>query len=269
MPSKTSGLTTVKALLFDVFGTVVDWRSSVADELSLRIFRKLSSPEAALPPALRTRLEGLAQGDWDRFVQEWRDSYIAFTRAFNPDADEWKSIDEHHRESLVEILERWHLDGLFTAPEIESLSLVWHRLAPWPDSAQGLEELHRRYTTGTLSNGNNSLLRDLSDFGGLAFDHVFSAETFRAYKPSPGTYLGAVRALGLQPEQVALVAAHLKDLLAARACGLRTIYVEREGEEEWGRQEERYLEARGWVDLWVAEGEGGLLGVAEKLRELE
>ncbi|KAL7809149.1 haloacid dehalogenase [Trichoderma aethiopicum] len=269
MPSKTSRLTPIKALLFDVFGTLVDWRSSVTDELSLRIFRKQSSPEANLPPTLKARLEALTQSDWDRFVQEWRDSYTAFTRNFNPQTDEWKSIDEHHRDSLVELLRKWDLEGLFTEAEIESLSLVWHRLTPWPDSAQGLEELHGRYTTATLSNGNTSLLRDLADFGGLAFDHVFSAETFRAYKPDPGTYLGAVRALGLRPEEVALVAAHLKDLKAARECGLGTIYVEREREEEWGREEERFKEARGWVDLWVGEGAGGLLGVAERLRALE
>ncbi|TFB07295.1 hypothetical protein CCMA1212_000992 [Trichoderma ghanense] len=274
MPSKTSRLATVKALLFDVFGTLVDWRSSVTDELSLRVFRKQqssssSSSETHLSPALRTRLEALTQSDWDRFVQEWRDSYIAFTRDFNAETDEWKSVDEHHRESLVELLKRWDLEGLFTESEVESLSLVWHRLDPWPDSAEALEELHKKYATATLSNGNTSLLRDLGDYGGLTFDEIFSAETFRAYKPDPRTYLGAVSKLGLRPEEVALVAAHLKDLRAARSCGLGTIYVEREGEEEWGREEERYVEARGWVDLWVAEGEGGLRGVAERLRELE
>lgn len=271
MPSKISPLTNVKALLFDVFGTVVDWRSSVTDELSLRTFRKLSSSssEDVLSPALRARLEGLTPADWDRFIQEWRNSYIAFVRAFNPETDAWKSIDEHHRDSLVELLAKWDLEGLFSETEIESLSLVWHRLVPWPDSADGLAQLSRRYTTGTLSNGNTSLLRDLRDFGGLAFHEIFSAETFKAYKPNPATYLGAVSALGLQPEEVALVATHLGDLHGARACGLRTIYVEREREEAWGREEERYAEARAWVDLWVTEEERGLVTVAEKLAALE
>ncbi|KAL7939802.1 HAD-like domain-containing protein [Trichoderma chlorosporum] len=268
MPSKTSPLTNVKALLFDIFGTVVDWRSSVTDEISLRVFRKLSS-QGVLAPALKTRLEGLTQQDWDRFIQEWRESYVAFVRSFDPDTDAWKSIDEHHRDSLAELLGKWHLDGLFSETEVESLSLVWHRLAPWPDSPDGLAELGGRYTTGTLSNGNTSILRDLNDFGGLAFDHVFSAETFKVYKPNPATYLGAVRALGLRPEEVALVATHLGDLHAARGCGLRTIYVERDREEAWGREEARYGEARTWVDLWVTEEERGLLTVAEKLRELE
>lgn len=268
MPSKTSPLTNVKALLFDIFGTVVDWRSSVTDEISLRTFRKLSS-QGILSPALKLRLEGLTQPDWDRFVQEWHDSYSAFTRSFNPETDAWKSIDQHHHDSLVELLGKWDLEGLFTASEIESLSLVWHRLAPWPDSADGLADLGRRYTTGTLSNGNTSLLRDLGDFGGLSFDEIFSAETFKAYKPNPATYLGAVRALGLQPGEVALVAAHLGDLHAARGYGLRTIYVERDAEEAWGREEARYTEAKAWVDLWVTEEEKGLLTVAEKLRELE
>ncbi|KAJ4863042.1 haloacid dehalogenase-like hydrolase domain-containing protein [Trichoderma breve] len=269
MPSKTSPLTNIKALLFDVFGTVVDWRSSVTDEISLRIFRKLSSQENPLPATLKARLEGLTQKDWDRFIQEWRDSYSAFTRSFNKDTDPWKSVDEHHHDSLVELLEKWDLEGLFTETEIESLSLVWHRLTPWPDSADGLAELGRRYATGTLSNGNTSLLRDLADFGGLSFHKIFCAETFKAYKPDPAVYLGAVRALGLQPEEVALVATHLGDLHAARACSLRTIYVERDREEAWGKEEERYIEAKNWVDLWVTEGENGLLTVAEKLGELE
>ncbi|KAL7790035.1 HAD-like domain-containing protein [Trichoderma ceciliae] len=268
MPSKTPPLTNVKALLFDIFGTVVDWRASVTDEISLRTFRKLSS-EGLLSSALKARLESLTQSDWDRFIQEWRNSYIAFTRSFNPETDAWKSIDQHHYDSLVELVEKWDLEGLFTETEIESLSLVWHRLTPWPDSPDGLAELSRRYTTGTLSNGNTSLLRDLNDFGSLSFHEMFSAETFKAYKPNPATYLGAVQALGLQPEEVALVAAHLGDLHAARGCGLRTVYIERDGEEVWGREEERYQEAKTWVDLWVTEEERGLLTAAEKLTELE
>ncbi|KAM0264482.1 hypothetical protein ACHAQJ_000673 [Trichoderma viride] len=268
MPSIVSPLTNVKALLFDIFGTVVDWRSSVTDEISLRTFRKLSS-ENALSPALKTRLESLTQSDWDDFIQEWRNSYIAFTRSFNPETDAWKSIDEHHYDSLVELLQKWDLEGLFTETEIESLSLVWHRLTPWADSPDGLTELSRKYTTGTLSNGNTSLLRDLNDFSSLPFHKVFSAETFKAYKPNPATYLGAVQALGLRPEEVALVAAHLGDLHAAKGCGLRTIYVERQREEAWKKEEERYIEAKKWVDLWVTEEENGLLTVAEKLAELE
>ncbi|KAL7949606.1 HAD-like domain-containing protein [Trichoderma barbatum] len=267
MPSKTSPLINVRALLFDVFGTVVDWRSSVTDEFSLRTFRKLSSE--GLSAALKTRLEGLTQRDWDDFIQEWRNSYIAFTKSFNPDTDAWKNIDQHHRDSLVELIGKWDLDGLFTESEIESLSLVWHRLTPWPDSPDAIAELNRRYTTGTLSNGNTSLLHDLADFGGLSFNRIFCAETFKVYKPNPATYLGAVRALGLQPQEVALVATHLGDLHGARSCGLRTIYVERDREEAWGREEARYAEAKTWVDLWVTEEEKGLLTVAEKLRELE
>lgn len=268
MPSAVSPLTNVKGLLFDIFGTTVDWRASVTDEISLRVFRKLGS-ENVLPSALKTRLEGLTQADWDRFTQEWHNAYTAFTRSFNPETDTWKSIDQHQYESLVELVKKWDLDGLFTETELESLSLVWHRLSPWPDSPDGLVELSRKYTTGTLSNGNTSLLRDLNDFGGLTFHQVFSAETFKAYKPNPATYLGAVQALGLQPEEVALVAAHLGDLHAAKGCGLRTIYVERSKEEAWGPEEERYKEARGWADLWVTEEEDGFLTVAKKLAQLE
>ncbi len=115
--------------------------------------------------------------------------------------------------------------------------------------------------TATLSNGNISLLTDLSTHGSLPFTHIFSAELFGSYKPSPKVYLGAVEKLGLKPSECAMVAAHLADLKAAKDLGLQAIYVEREAEEDWANEEVE--KARGWVDLWV--GKGGFLTVAEKL----
>jgi 2-haloacid dehalogenase len=264
-PGKISPLAKVKGLVFDVFGTVVDWRPSVTEELNLRAYRKASSD---LPRDLKARVQALSEDDWDKFAQEWRDSYGAFCHTFDPDRDAWKDVDQHHRDSLVGLLEKWNLSGLFSESELDSLSLVWHRLQPWDDSSKGLEKLGKTYLTSTLSNGNLSLLRDLDDFGRLGFKKILSAETFRAYKPNPAVYLGAAREMGFEPEEIALVAAHLEDLAAAKSCGLRTIYIERQREEEWSKDEDKYKQAKDWVDIWVTEEEDGILAVAQKLSEV-
>lgn len=286
-PPPAAPLAAVKALLFDVFGTVVDWRTSVTDELVLRAHRKLaagppppaasasasSSPDERPPPGGPwSRLAELGHDDWGRFAQQWRLSYMAFTRGFDAARDAWCSVDEHHRRSLGALLDEWRLAGLFSPAELDSLSLVWHRLAPWPDAAAGLARLAGpgRLVTATLSNGNHALLRDLADYGALPFGRLFSAESFGVYKPSPDTYLGAVAALGLRPDEAAMVAAHLPDLEAARACGLRTVYVERPGEETWGEDEERHRRAREWVDVWIsheaaAADTGGFVELARRL----
>ncbi|KAF4983306.1 hypothetical protein FZEAL_1244 [Fusarium zealandicum] len=265
-PGAVSPLTKVKALTFDVFGTVVDWRSSVTQELTLRAFRKLSSD---LPEGLKSRLESLTEDDWGRFAQEWRESYGAFTADFDPEKDSWKTIDQHHHDSLVELLKTWELANLYTSSEIESLSLVWHRLTPWSDSADGVQELGRTLKTSTLSNGNVSLLGDLNDFGNLGFQVLLSAEKFKVYKPNPALYLGAARELGLEPHEVAMVAAHLGDLEGARSCGLRTVYIERPREEDWSKHDENYQRAKEWVDLWITEGEDGLVTLSQKLKEMQ
>lgn len=264
-PGKISPLAKVKALLFDVFGTTVDWRAAVTEELTLRAFRKVSSN---LPDGLKSRLQALTEDDWEKFAEEWQTSYGDFCHTFNPETDPWKTVDQHHHDSLVSLLESWNLTGLFNATELQSLSLVWHRLPPWKDSSDGLKNLGQTYITSTLSNGNTSLLRDLDDFGSLGFRKFFSAENFRAYKPNPAVYLGAARELGLDPEEVALVAAHLNDLEAAKACGLRTIYIERPREEEWGKDDERYQGAKEWVDIWIDEEEDGFVTLAHKLKEV-
>lgn len=261
-PGTVSPLAGVRALTFDIFGTAVDWRASVTEELVLRAHRKASSGSP-----LPERLQSLQEGDWARFAQEWRNAYLHFVKTFDPHRDEWKSVDEHHRDSLKELLAAWSLAGLYTDSEIQSLSLVWHRLSPWPDAAPALSRLKAsgRLRLATLSNANTDLIRDVVDFAGLEFDELFCAETFRAYKPRPETYLGAARQLRLAPGQVAMVACHLKDLRAARDCGLRTIYVERPDEEEWDKNGEEFRGAVQWVDLWIDEREGGFDGMAERL----
>jgi 2-haloacid dehalogenase len=259
-------LKAIKALTFDVFGTVVDWRSSVIAALSSQAARKTKSPGwASIPEEARSQVEMLKEEDWGIFAQEWRDMYKVFCHSFVPGVSEWKDIDTHHYDSLFELLKKWDLSGLYSEPEVRELSLVWHRLRPWEDASTGIHELGKRFTTSTLSNGNQELLRDLNAFGDLGFRNLISAADFKAYKPSPDVYLGAARELGVQPGEVAMVAAHLGDLRAAKACGMRTVYVERKDEEDWDPGEERYQQAKGWVDLWVSEGEGGFLEIARHL----
>jgi 2-haloacid dehalogenase len=138
----------------------------------------------------------------------------------------WTLIDDLHRMILDEILPRFGLAHLDEAQR-RHLNRVWHRLDAWPDSVEGLTRLKRRFTITTLSNGNIGLLTHMAKRAGLPWDCVLSAEVFRAYKPDPATYLGVARVFDLAPHQVMLVAAHHDDLAGARACGLRTAYIER------------------------------------------
>lgn len=290
-PQPLKGL---KALIFDVFGTVVDWRHPVEAALAaalkppnnsgLQRRRSATTEDEAAERAEAEARAGALKGTHvAALAQEWRDSYKRFTRGFRPGTDSWKDVDAHHRDSLVALLRRHGLWGVFAlgddvSAEVDELSLVWHRLTPWPDSADGLRALGPggggdgddglSLVTATLSNGNRTLLEDLDAFGSLGFARLFSAEDFGAYKPDPRVYLGAVERLGCQPGEVAMVAAHLNDLDAARKLGLRTIYVERDGEEDWEVGSERYEAARGWVDLWVGVDEGGFVEVARRLRDV-
>ena len=256
-----------KALLTDVFGTIVNWRLTVTTALKTHASEVLNSPTASLPSTLRATA---STTDWDAFAQEWRESYYHFTRTHDPStnaASGYKTIDQHHRDSLLDLLSKHNLTNLYTPPQITTLSLIWHYLVPWPDSPPGLAALSKSFITATLSNGNVSLLTDLAETGGLTYTHILSAEMFQAYKPNPLVYNGAAEKLGLKSTECALVAAHLGDLWAARKCGYRTIYVERVDEEGW--EGKRVEEAREWVDLWVdgrgMDGKGGLVEVAKLL----
>lgn len=213
---------------------------------------------------MRTRLSQLHDEDWGRFAQEWRDTYYAFTKDFVPGKTEWRDIDTHHHLSLIDLLKKWQLDGLYTPDEVKELSLVWHFLDPWDDSSAGIHKLDTKFITSTLSNGNQSLLADLQKHGNLGFKKLQSSGDFKAYKPHPTVYLGAAKTMGLEPQEVAMVAAHLGDLKAARGCGFRTIYVDRSREEAWSVDSEEYRDAKTWVDMWVKEGEGGFLKVARR-----
>jgi 2-haloacid dehalogenase len=160
------------------------------------------------------------------------------------------------------LFRRWGLEGVYNEDEIKDLSRVWHFLDPWQDSASGLHKLGTKFITSTLSNGTRSLLRDLDERGSLGFKLIQSSEDFKAYKPHPSVYLGAAKKMDVKPKEVAMVAAHLRDLKAARSCGFKTIYVERKLEDEEAQEE--YRDAKDWVDMWVTEAENGFLEVARR-----
>jgi 2-haloacid dehalogenase len=255
-----------KALIFDVFGTVVDWRKTVTSTLIHSAIDKTSSSSrsANLPPAIRTRLSQLTDEDWACFAQEWRNTYKKFVSSFVPGETDWRDIDTHHHLALIDLLKKWELEGLYSEEEVKELSLIWHYLDPWADSSPGLQKLGSKFITSTLSNGNQSLLKDLDKHGNLGFEKLQSSADFKAYKPHPSVYEGAAKALGLEPGEVAMVAAHLNDLKAARGCGFRTIYVERAREEDWSPEQEEYTESKTWVDMWITEREDGFLEVARR-----
>ncbi len=201
----------VKALLFDVFGTVVDWRGSVIRELTA--FGNGRGLEA----------------DWARFADDWRGLYQPSMEQVRTGRRAWTILDDLHRESLVALIERYNLRGV-SEHEIEHLNTIWHRLDPWPDAVDGLLRLKRRYIIGTLSNGNVGLLTRMAKRAGLPWDVVLGAEPVRAYKPLPECYQRNAALLNLEPSEVMLVAAHNDDLAAAAATGYRTAFVVRRSE---------------------------------------
>ncbi|KAJ4383278.1 hypothetical protein N0V86_001323 [Didymella sp. IMI 355093] len=259
---------TPRAFFFDVFGTCVDWRTTVVGELDAQAHAALNSATASLASRVRLTAGDMTTERWGEFAQKWRDGYKRFTQQLASDPTvPWKSVDEHHLESLKQLVEDWHIGGLWDDEQLRAISLIWHRLDPWADSALGVSMLNRLFYTCTLSNGNLSLLGDLRTYSGIPFTHVFSAELFGTYKPSPRVYLGAAERLQLPPDECVMVAAHLNDLKAAKENGLKTVYVERPGEEDWGQDEVEKARREGWVDLWISAGSGnqGFVTLAEKM----
>lgn len=199
-------LSQVKALTFDVFGTVVDWRSTI-----IRAGEALS------------REKGLAV-DWAAFAAAWRGGYGPSMQRVRTAELPWTNIDALHRMILDELLVRFNITGLSEA-EIDHLNRVWHRLEPWPDAISGLTRLRERYIVATLSNGNMALLVNMAKNAGLPWDCILSAELVGHYKPDWEVYQTAADLLGLQPYEVMMVAAHNGDLLAARRVGFLTAFV--------------------------------------------
>ncbi|EPS42359.1 hypothetical protein H072_3686 [Dactylellina haptotyla CBS 200.50] len=311
-----------EAFVFDVFGTVFDWRSTVTEHLEQAISQKLTSldaigaapnkPDLSTPASLRSFCE--------TFAAEWRDSYKDFVRTLgtkgnnstsnsnsgagsgpllSSSPDRYITIDTHHLRSLSSLLEKYSLTSLFTPAEVTQISKIWHALKSWEDSKPGIQELKQLAIVSTLSNGNVRLLVDLQRNSGVAFDMTLSGQLWRGYKPDRKVYVGACEVLGFGDEgaweedgdgdkdkmkrslgeekwrqqergKVAMVAAHIGDLRAAKGCGLTTIYIERPGEDDEQDAIDKYVKnGEDWIDMWVTHAEGGILEVSKRLKELK
>jgi 2-haloacid dehalogenase len=204
-------LANVKALVFDTFGTVVDWRSSVISE---------------------GMAWGKAKGlniNWVDFADRWRLGYGPTMDKVRKSEIPWTRLDDLHRLILNDLLKEFKIEGL-TEEEKVSWSHVWRRLKPWPDSVEGLTRLKKKYVIAPLSNGNIALMTSLAKFGGLPWDAILGAELARHYKPDREVYISAYYYLDLKPEEVMMCAAHISDLQAARSNGLRTGFIYRPDE---------------------------------------
>jgi 2-haloacid dehalogenase len=198
----------VKALVFDTFGTVVDWRTSVTLEVERLAQRK------------GLKLNG------EQFADAWRAGYAPAMNRVRTGELPWTKLDGLHRMILDKLLIDFHISGL-TEPEIDDLNRAWHRLRPWPDSVSGLTRLKKKFIIAPLSNGNIGLMTDLAKHSGLPWDCILGAELVRHYKPDREVYQSAADFLGLNVGDVMMVAAHLGDLRAAKGVGLRTGFVPR------------------------------------------
>ncbi len=221
--------TSVKALAFDVFGTVVDWYGSIVRE-----------------GEILGESKGITDVDWGMFAGAWRGAYRPSMDMVRTGELPWTNLDDLHRMTLDRLLDEFGVTGLSEA-EKDHFNRAWHRLEPWPDVLAGLARLRERFTITTLSNGNVELLTDLAGNAGIQWHHILSAEQFKHYKPDTEVYTGAADLLGLSPGQVMLVAAHKDDLQAAHGLGMRTAFVHRPG--EFGPDHSVDASPESWIDL--------------------
>ena len=198
----------IKALTFDVFGTVVDWRASITKE-----GQRLGSDKGV-------------EADWERFADAWREGYRPSMDLVRRGELPWTNLDGLHRMVLDDLLEEFGITGLSEA-EIDHFNRAWHRLTPWPDAVPGLARLRQRFVVATLSNGNVALLTNMAENAGLPWDRILSSEVVKRYKPDPEVYETAVELLGLRTDEVMMVAAHVHDLKAAQAIGMKAAHVPR------------------------------------------
>ena len=217
-----------RAILFDVFGSVVDWRTSLIDELTT--FGRERQIEA----------------DWVALVDAWRGEYYPSMRRVVKGELPWTTLDKLHRTSLDKLVADQNIKGL-TEADLAHINLGWHRLKPWADSVAGLTRLKQKYIIAPLSNGNVSLLVDMAKNAGLPWDTIFGSDVFGHFKPAPETYLGAARLLDLEPGEVMMAAAHNNDLKAAQKLGLMTAFFARPT--EYGPLQEYDFEATGEWDF--------------------
>ncbi|MGO3931902.1 haloacid dehalogenase type II [Rhodopseudomonas pseudopalustris] len=239
--AESAAPTAVKALIFDIFGTVVDWRSSLIED-----FTTWSATRGV-------------EGDWAGLVDAWRQAYVPSMDAVrrNP-ARGFIILDDLHRRSVEKLVAEFGIEGL-TDDDLRYMTEGWHRLKPWPDVVAGLTRLKTNYIISPLSNGNVGLLTRMAKNAGLPWDLILGGDVFGHYKPDPETYLGAARLLNLPPEQVMMVAAHNNDLGAAQKLGLKTAFVPRVA--EYGPLQKHDLEATGDWDIVAAD----FGGIADRL----
>ena len=231
-----SDVSAAKALVFDVFGTCVDWRTSLIND-----FTKWSETRGI-------------KADWTALVDGWRAVYATSMDEVRKHPERgYMILDTLHRQSLEKLVAQFGISGLNEA-DLHYLTMGWHRLHAWPDTVSGLTRLKTKYIISPLSNGNVALLTNMAKFAGMPWDLILSAELFEHYKPDPETYLGAARLLGLAPEQVMMVAAHNQDLKAARNLGLKTAFVARPT--EYGPLQKYDFEATGNWDIVAADFNG-------------
>jgi 2-haloacid dehalogenase len=204
----------VKALLFDVFGTVVDWRTSITRE-----------------GGKFGRANGITSIDWVAFADDWRGLYQPSLERVRKGEAPWLPLDDIHRASLNQLLAERSIRGV-SEPALDHFNRAWHRLDPWPDSVAGLARLKCKYIIAPCSNGNIALMVNLAKYAGLPWDAILGAELARQYKPTPEVYEKSVAALRLEPAECLMVAAHNYDLQAAARCGLQSVFVPRP--EEFG-----------------------------------
>lgn len=234
-------LASVRALVFDTFGTVVDWRASVIEEVEQLAARKGLNVDA------------------EKFADAWRAGYSPAMNRVRTGELPWTRLDRLHRLILDTLLVDFRITGLSEA-EITALNRAWHRLRPWPDAVKGLTRLKKRYIIAPLSNGNISLMTNLAKHSGLPWDCILGAELVRHYKPDPEVYQSAADFLDLAAGDVMMVAAHLGDLRAAKRVGMKTAFVTRP--REFGPAGRPDLQPDSSVDLAAKDFEdlAGLLG---------
>lgn len=222
----------IKALTFDVFGTAVDWRGSIITE------------GGRLDQTRGIRV------DWAKFADAWRAGYGPYMNRVRCGELPWTNIDALHRMILDTLMVDFGVTGL-SETDTDHLNRVWHRLQPWPDAVAGLERLRQKYITATLSNGNMALLVNMARYAGLRWDCILSAELVKHYKPDPEVYQMAADLLGLETDQVMMVAAHKGDLKAAQAVGMKTAFVTRPL--EFGPQGHVDLTPEPWMDIFAVD----------------
>ena len=221
----------VKALVFDVFGTVVDWRTSIINECEILGQQKHIDI------------------DWSKFVDDWRAGYRPAMDKIRNDGEKWRVLDELHMDILLELLKSHSIS--LNSDEINHLNKCWHRIHPWKDSVNGITRLNSKFITATLSNGNVGLLTNMAKFAKLPWTCILSAEIFKHYKPDDEVYRGAANILDLKPDQVMMVAAHKSDLLAAKSNGLVTAYINRPN--EFGSYSVEVEDVEKDIDIWASD----------------